>query len=262
MSSNSRSLAAGAVLALILSSCVFSSCRGPANVALPVFDWPVHDMNRPVPPVVAPAPEPHAPPSDAVVLFDGRDLSAWRAGNGGEAGWKLEDGYVEVVRGAGSIWTRQPFGDVQMHMEWASPDPPSGSGQGRGNSGVKLMGLYEIQVLDSYENRTYADGQAGSVYGLYPPLVNVSRPPGQWQTFDIIFRAPRFAPNGSLVRPARVTVLHNGVLVQDNVALSGPTGRQRAPYRAHDERLPMMLQDHGDPVRYRNIWVRELEPEP
>jgi hypothetical protein len=166
---------------------------------------------------------------------------------------------MEVVGGAGGIATRQGFGDVQLHVEWAAPTPATGEGQERGNSGVYLMSTYEVQVLDSYQNVTYADGQAAAIYGQYPPLVNASRPPGQWQTYDIIFHRPRFGEGGKLLRPARVTVLHNSVLVQDDVALTGPTAHQkRPPYTPHPDRMPLLLQDHGAPVRYRNIWLREL----
>ena len=155
--------------------------------------------------------------------------------------------------------TRRGFGDVQLHIEWATPAPPAGEGQERGNSGVFLMGLYEIQVLDSHEDTTYADGQAAAMYGQVPPLANASRPPGVWQSYDIVFHRPRFAADGSVATPARVTVLHNGVLVQDNVMLSGPTAHQRRPpYAAHPDQLPIHLQDHGSPVRYRDIWIREL----
>jgi hypothetical protein len=193
------------------------------------------------------------------VLFDGKDLSQWQTPKGEPAKWKVENGYFEVVAGSGDIQTRQAFGDCQLQVEWAAPDPPRGKDQDRGNSGVYLMGLYEVQVLDSYNNETYADGQAAAVYGQYPPLVNAVRPPGQWQTYDIIFHGPRFGADGQLLRRARVTVVHNGVLVQDNVELSGPTAhKQRPPYRVHREKLPLLLQDHSHPVRYRNIWIREL----
>jgi hypothetical protein len=166
------------------------------------------------------------------------------------------------VRGAGTIATAEAFGDVQLHVEWAAPSPPSGDGQNRGNSGVFLMGRYEVQVLDSYRNTTYPDGQAAALYGQYPPLVNASRPPGEWQTYDIVFRRPRFDANGKLLSKARVTVFHNGVLVQDAVELTGPTAHHARPaYSAHPDRLPILLQDHGDPVRYRNIWLRNLERE-
>jgi hypothetical protein len=228
-------------------------------------DWPVHDESRPQPPVVSPGTastqeQPGRPPSDALVLFDGTDLSAWQSRDGGPAGWTVEDGYMEVVQGAGYLTTRDAFGDVQLHVEWRAPTPTTGEGQSRGNSGVFLMGRYEVQVLDSYESKTYPDGQAAAVYGQYPPLVNASRPPGQWQTYDITFRRPRFDADGAVVEPARVTVFHNGVLVQDHVALTGPTGHKaRPPYEAHPDKLPLSLQDHGDPVRFRNIWVRSLE---
>jgi hypothetical protein len=229
-----------------------------------VYRWKQHDMNRPVPPVITPGTastqaQPGKPPSDAVVLFNGKDLSHWESKEGGgPAKWKVANGYMEVVKGTGDIQSREKFGDCQVHVEWAEPLPAVGQSQERGNSGVFLMGLYEIQVLDSYHNRTYADGQTGAVYGQYPPQVNACRPPGQWQTYDIIFHRPRFA-NGKLLRPARVTVLQNGVLVQDNVALTGPTAHgERPPYQPGPDRLPLALQDHGNPVRFRNIWVREL----
>jgi hypothetical protein len=163
------------------------------------------------------------------------------------------------VADSGYVQTREGFGDVQLHVEWATPFPVEGDGQGRGNSGVYLMGLYEVQVLDSYENLTYADGQAGSIYGQYPPLHNVSLPPGEWQSFDIFFRRPRFSEAGALLEPARLTLLHNGLLVQNNMELWGPTmWLQCLPYRSHLDKLPLALQDHGNPVRYRNIWVRSL----
>jgi len=227
--------------------------------------WRIHDEARPPPPVVAPGttstPEAAGQaPSDAVILFDGRDLSQWMQQDGSPAKWKVENGYFEVVSGSGSIYTRQGFGDCQLHLEYREPLPATGQGQGRGNSGVFLMGLYEIQVLDSYENRTYADGQAAAVYGQYPPLVNASRPPGQWQSYDIVFHSPRFGKDEKLLQPAHLTMFHNGVLVQDNVELSGPTGhRVRPPYKAHAAKLPLFLQDHGNPVRFRNIWIRQLK---
>ena len=197
---------------------------------------------------------------DAVVLFDGRDLSEWRSRDGGPARWKVEGGHVEVVAGAGEITTIRAFGDCQLHVEWAAPDPPADAGQDRGNSGVFLMGRYEVQVLDSYGSATYPDGQAAAIYGQYPPLVNASRPPGAWQSFDIVFRRPRFDERGGLIAPARITVLHNGVLVHDAVILTGPSGhRRRPPYEAHADRLPITLQDHASPVRFRNIWLRSLE---
>jgi membrane-bound lytic murein transglycosylase len=223
----------------------------------------IHDLNRPLPPIITPgtASTQDAPghtPSDAVVLFDGKDLSQWTDKDGKPAKWKVENGYMEVAAGTGYISTREAFGDCQLHAEFAEPSPGVGESQERGNSGVFLMGLYEIQVLDSYENKTYADGQAAAVYGQYPPLVNASRPPAQWQTYDIIFHGPRFK-DSKLTRPARVTVLHNGVLVQDNVELTGPTAHgERPPYKPGPDKLPLQLQDHSYPVRFRNIWIREL----
>lgn len=223
--------------------------------------WKAHDMNRPRPPVVVP-PQQHLPapvPPDAVVLFSGRDLSQWRSSNGAPPKWIIRDGAIESVPGSGYLYSAQSFGDVQLHVEWATPADSQGQSQGKGNSGVFLMSLYEVQVLDSFKNDSYPDGQAGSVYGQYPPLVNASRPPGEWQTFDIIFRRPRFRRDGTLAQPARMTVLHNGLLIQDHVELWGPTSwLQHQPYAAHPEKLPLALQDHGNPVRYRNIWVRPL----
>ena len=227
-------------------------------------EWPQHSMDRPQPPIVRvrAVASVHAP-SDAIVLFDGTSLANWRVSDSthsaGPAKWKVANGYVEVVAGSGAIETRRAFGDAQLHVEWRAPAPPKGEGQDRGNSGVFLMGTYEVQVLDSYGNTTYPDGQAAAIYGQFPPLVNASRPPGEWQAYDIVFHAPRFAPDGTLLSPARMTVFHNGVLVQDDMTLMGPTHHnERAPYRAHPDRLPLSLQDHGHPVRYRNIWIREL----
>lgn len=203
---------------------------------------------------------PVPPPADATVLFDGTSLAKWTNATGESARWKLIDGAFEVVAGTGTLVSRDSFGDAQVHIEWMSPSPPRGRDQDRGNSGVFLMQKYEVQILDSYDNVTYADGQAASVYGQYPPLVNASRPPGEWQSFDIVFRRPRFDASGNVVSPARMTVFHNGILVQNNVELVGPTSNaSRAPYAAHPDRLPLSLQDHGHPVRFRNVWVRALE---
>ena len=241
------------VLTAFLTGWTVSWAQTPAQ-------WKAHDMDRPRPPKVTPSLAlPVPPPSDAQVLFDGSGLSKWRSPNGAPAKWVLRDGYMESVKGSGYLYTADSFGDVQLHIEWATPTPPEGRGQGRGNSGVFLMGLYEVQVLDSYDNDTYADGQAAAVYGQHPPLVNASRPPGEWQSYDIVFRRPRFSRDGALLKAARMTVLHNGVLVQDNVEIWGGTSwLQYDPYKSHPDRLPLSLQDHGNPVRYRNIWVREL----
>ena len=229
--------------------------------------WMAHDRERPLPPVVTPRkPGAQTPsstaPSDAVVLFDGNNLSQWCSIDGSPTEWKLVDGAMECVKGSGYIRTLRNFGDCQLHIEWSAPVPPEGQGQGRGNSGVFFGGTrYEIQVLDCHENTTYADGSAGSIYGQYPPLVNASLPAGEWQTYDIIFTAPRFSDCGKLISPARMTALHNGVLVQHESELTGPTAWiGRAPYSAHPSKQPISLQDHGNPVRFRNIWVRELGP--
>ena len=227
--------------------------------------WPIHSMERPRPPVVDPGPErpPVPPPADAVVLFDGTDLSQWVTNDsaGSPAKWIVKDGYMEVAPGTGDHRTRRAFGDIQLHIEWATPARVEGHGQERGNSGVFLMGLYEVQILDSYGNDTYPDGQAAALYGQVPPLVNACRPPGQWQTYDIVFHRPVFAADGSVSQPARMTVFHNGILIHDNDTITGWTVHHAvATYRPHDDRLPLLLQDHAHPVRYRNIWVRELTP--
>lgn len=227
--------------------------------------WLGHDRNRPLPAVVDPGlpsvdGKPGKAPSDAVVLFDGTSLSAWSAMDGQPTKWVNHDGALECVPGSGYARTVQSFGECQLHIEFATPNPTRGNSQNRGNSGVFFgMGRYEVQVLDSSDNKTYADGSCGSVYNQYPPLVNVSRKPGEWQTYDILWTPPRFTSDGSLHSPARITVFHNGVVIQNNVDLIGETSwLQRAPYKAHPEKLPLALQDHGNPVRYRNIWVREL----
>lgn len=243
-----------------------ASCAAAQTHVDPRF--PIHDRDRPQPAVVDPGTAssqetPGRPPSDAVVLFDGRDLSHWQHKDGSPARWTLGKGYFEVVPGSGYLYTRDAFGDCQLHVELTEPDPPKGDDQNRGNSGVFLHGLYEVQVLDSYRSPTYPDGQAAAVYGQFPPLVNASRPPGQWQSYDVVFHGPRFDAAGRLTRPARMTVLHNGVLVQDDVELTGPTGHhQRPPYAAGPTQLPLGLQDHGDPVRFRNIWIRALPQAP
>lgn len=225
---------------------------------LPGNRWHVHDGKRPQPKTVTPGGVASGAPSDAVVLFDGRDLDRWQSANGGPAKWTVESGAIVVAPKTGNIMTKDAFGDCQLHVEWASPSPPRGEDQDRGNSGVFLMSRYEIQVLDSYENVTYPDGQAGAIYGQFPPLVNASRRPGEWQSYDIVFTAPRF--NGErLESPAYVTVLHNGVVVHDHTAILGTTGhRVLGTYSAHPLTAPLMLQDHSHPVRYRNIWIRPL----
>jgi len=213
---------------------------------------------EPEPPVVVPG-EGTAPPSDAIVLFDGSDLSHWRQVDGSGAKWRVENGAFTVAAGSGNIETRDGFGDVQLHIEWRTPAVVKGEGQGRGNSGVFLQKRYEVQVLDSHDNRTYSNGQAASIYKQHIPLVNASRGPGEWQVYDIVFRAPRFTADGALQSPAYLTVFHNGVLVQNHVELTGPTEYIGTPvYQAHPPKLPLELQDHGNPVSFRNIWIREL----
>src|SRR5712692_7782024 len=232
---------------------------------LPDQKWRVHDISRPHPRVVTPGAEPGAPPSDAIVLFDGHDLSHWvNLGKGKNRGkqvdpaWKLEHGYVEVVGGTGDLVSKEKFGDAQIHVEWAAPAEIDGASQWRGNSGILIMRLYEIQVLDSYGNPTYADGQAGAIYGQWPPLVNASRKPGEWQTYDIAFEAPKFEGE-NLVKPAYVTVFHNGVLVHNRQQIIGRMAhRVVGTYAPHAPEEPLALQDHDTPVRYRNIWVRRL----
>jgi hypothetical protein len=194
-----------------------------------------------------------APPSDAIVLFDGKDLSKWQDGRD----WLVKDGYA--ISQKHDLSTKRAFGDCQLHVEWAEPAKVEGSGQGRGNSGVFMQGIYEIQVLDSYQNETYYDGQCGAVYKENPPLVNACRKPGEWQSYDIVWQGPRFDAQGKLTRPAYVTVLQNGVLVQNHYKLLGSTSWDAKPsYAPHAQKLPLKLQFHGNPVRFRNIWIREL----
>lgn len=230
---------------------------------LPGGKWHVNDGLRPQPKVIDPGTfstqdTPGKPPSDAIILFDGTDLSKWKDGNG-PARWKVENGYMEVARNTGSIETRDNIGDCQLHVEFSEPTPAEGHGQERGNSGVIFFGRYEVQVLDSYDNPTYPDGQAAAIYGQYPPLVNASRKPGTWQFYDILFTVPRWE-DGKLVKPGYFTVFHNGVAVHNHVELLGNTNHRAAPnYVPHPPRGPLVLQNHGNPVRFRNIWYRELK---
>ena len=229
---------------------------------VPGQQWGVHDKERPEPWIISPPTastqaHPGTVPSDATVLFDGTDLSQWQGGNG-DAQWTVKDGYMEV-NGTGSIRTRESFGSCQLHVEFATPTEVKSKSQGRGNSGVMIMGLYEIQVLDSFDNRSYSDGQAGSIYGQYPPLVNASRAPGQWQVFDIVFEAPEFDKEGELVKPAYITVFHNGIVVHNRATSLGQVAHKDPPqWKPHAEKLPLTLQDHGNPVRFRNVWIRPL----
>jgi hypothetical protein len=254
----------------LLTTAAFGAASGPRFYGDAPDDhhpWAVHDGNRPQPTVVTPgtfssADQPGKPPSDAIMLFDGTDLSKWQSDNGGPAKWLVKDGIMEVAPGSGGIHSAEQFGDCQLHVEFATPKEVRGDSQGRGNSGVFLMGLVEIQVLDSYDNITYADGHLAGVYGVNPPMVNPARPPGEFQVYDIVFRRPLFR-GGQEIDPGSVTVFLNGVLVQDHTRLEGPTGHMgRARPRAFPAKGPVGLQDHGNPTRFRNIWYRPLPPRP
>ena len=262
---------------LPVSALLSLTCTGQAASAGPRFygdppdahhPWAVHDGNRPQPKVVTPGSfsspdQPGKPPSDAIVLFDGTDLSHWEsAKDGGAAKWLVQDGVMQVEPSTGDIRTKDKFGDCQLHIEWAAPSEVKGDSQGRGNSGIFLMGLVEIQVLDSYHNITYADGHAGAVYGVNPPMANAVRPPGEFQVYDIIFRRPIYS-DGQMIDPGYVTVLVNGVVVQDHTRLEGPTGHMTRSKPSPFPTLgPLELQDHGNKMRFRNIWYRELTPRP
>ncbi|MDX2196485.1 MAG: DUF1080 domain-containing protein [Cytophagales bacterium] len=223
-----------------------------------VKNYTVTEAWEPQPRIVTPAKANSDAPSDAMIIFDGKDLSNFTKLDGTPAAWSVSGGAFTVAKGTGDIKTKQTFGDVQLHIEWKSPDVVESEGQGRGNSGIFIQERYELQVLDNYNNKTYANGQAGSLYKQHPPLVNACRKPGEWQTYDIIFIAPRFNKDGRAIEPARITVLHNGVLIQNNTVLTGPTEFIGLPvYKPHDK-AGIKLQDHGNAVSYRNIWVREL----
>jgi Domain of Unknown Function (DUF1080) len=230
---------------------------------LPGGHWRVHDSKRPQPAIVTPGKMTHegyvSAPSDAINLFNGQGLDKWKSGTG-DAKWKATDFYFEAVKGGGNLQTRDEFGDCQLHVEFMEPENPTAKDQGRGNSGIYIFGLYEVQILDCYDNKTYADGSTGSLYGQTPPLVNACRAPGTWQTYDIVFVAPWFKDD-KLVSPAIVTVFLNGVLVQHATPMIGASAhRVVAKYSPHPEKGPILLQDHGDPVRFRNIWIREIGP--
>jgi hypothetical protein len=237
---------------------------------LPGGKWHLHDPDRPQPRVVTPGAtfSQGAPaPSDAEVLFDGTNLSKWENNRGQDATWKVHDGFVETAPRGGGIRTRGKWADFQLHVEWAAPNPPHGTGQGRGNSGILINDMYEVQVLDSYHAKTYPDGQAGAIYGQSPPLVNACKPPGEWQTYDIIFESPRWNGSGELVKKACVTVIQNGVVVQNHYEFIGMTDGINGllPWKSlskypppHPPEVFVELQDHNNPVRYRNIWIRSL----
>jgi len=259
-----------AVLGVALASAPVA--EGPPSQGRGLISWRVHDRERPWPPVVTPPQQFGQPPSDAIILFDGKDTSQWEIDRqeGSDIKWKIENGYMEIAKKAGGIRTKKSFGSCQLHIEWWVPADvdPKVTDQSRSNSGVFLMGRYEIQVLDSYtadnykDNRTYADGQASGIYGQYPPLVNACRKGGEWQSYDISFLRPLFDDKGSCIRKARVTVIHNGVVVHNNVELQGATAHKAiAKYSPHGQ-APISLQDHGNPVRFRNIWIRELPEQP
>lgn len=243
---------------LLTAACMLAAAPAVAQTSVDAARDPAKtEVWKPVPALVA-TPV-NAAPSDAIVLFNGKDISAWESEQGGPVRWTVADGALTVVPGSKGIRTRQRFCDIQLHVEWRSPTETQGfDGQNRGNSGIFLQELYELQVLDSYDNPTYANGQAGSIYKQAIPLVNASRAPGQWQAYDIIWKAPRFSQGGGLVSPARITVLHNGVLVQDDTVVSGKTEYIGAPSYAPHACAPLYLQEHDSKVSYRNIWVREL----
>ncbi|MCG8309512.1 MAG: DUF1080 domain-containing protein [Cytophagales bacterium] len=223
----------------------------------PTLEPKLTEVWEPVPAKVTPG-ENNAAPSDAIILFDGKDLNEWVNSKGGPAEWIVEEDAMTVKPKTGAIKSKLKFSDFQLHIEWRAPSEIVGEGQGRGNSGIFMMEKYELQVLDSYESKTYSNGQAGSIYKQSIPLVNACKGPGEWQTYDVIFMAPEFTEQGTLKSPARITVLHNGILIQNNFELKGPTEYNRLPkYEAHGKGS-ITLQDHGNPVSYRNIWIREL----
>ena len=250
------------ILTILAAAAILSAFAPIRDDKADLQRWAIHDNSRPMPPVVDPGPAgpPVPAPSDAVVLLDGKSIAGWLDAKNQPAKWKVENGYLEVVPKTGEIHTVKTFGDCQLHVEWMAPSPAKGEGQDRGNSGVFLMGLYEVQVLDCYNSTTYADGMTAAIYGQYPPLVNACRAPGEWQTYDIVFHRPHFGKDGKVLTPARMTVFHNGILVHECDQLTGPTAHHaQPPYQMHADKLPISLQDHGHPVRFRNIWIRELE---
>jgi hypothetical protein len=269
VSKGKRLVATGAAAALLLGVGVTVWAQGRKlgyddTPFLPGGKWRVHDGRRPQPKIIDPGTSstdwaPGRPPSDAMVLFDGTSIANWTRDNGSPTQWKLIDGALVSQQG-GYVYSKQEFGpNFQLHLEWKTPTPPVGIDQGRGNSGVFFFDKYEIQVLDSFDNETYPDGQAAALYGQYPPLVNASRRPGEWQTYDIIWNNPKF-DGSKVVRPAYITVIHNGVVVHNHTEVLGPMRHRTFPvYEPHGDKTKLGLQDHGNPVSFRNIWVRELK---
>jgi hypothetical protein len=264
-----KAKAKGVKIVVCLSLVMVLGVAGYA--AKEMVKYEIHDMTRPNPPVITPPAQVGQPPSDAIVLFDGANTSEWVSEKGGgEVKWIVENGYMQVAPKAGGIRTKRPIGNCQLHVEWCTPEgvDPKITDQKRSNSGVILMDRYEVQVLDSYtennykDNRTYADGQAAAIYGQHPPMVNACRKPGQWQSYDISFLRPLFGEDGNLIRKGRITVLHNGVVVHNNLEIEGTTAhKQKAKYSPQKEGY-IHLQDHGNPIKFRNIWIRELPEEP
>ncbi|MDR3712471.1 MAG: DUF1080 domain-containing protein [Puia sp.] len=245
-----RSLFLSTALLVSGAQCVFAQEKNPAELS---------EYYSPVPEIVTPGKTSSDAPSDAIVLFNGKDASSWAAQDGGPVKWQVGDNAITVVGGTGTIHTKQGFGDCQLHIEFREPSEVKGEGQGRGNSGIFLMGRYELQVLDCYNNKTYVNGQTGSIYKQLVPLANACRPPGEWQTYDIIFTAPLFNEDGTVKAQARITVIHNGVLIQNNASIWGSTEYIGTPkYEKHGPKEALVLQDHGDRVSYRNIWIRPL----
>ncbi len=261
------------ILVLVVCTIVISAEKGENENPLKHDGFKVHDMDQPKPTIIRAGATDDAPPSDAIVLFDGKDMSKWNQqsekAKKAKKTWRIVNGAMQPTKGAGTLQTNQPFGSMQLHIEWRTPERVVGTGQGRGNSGVFMMGHYELQVLDcwqkkagdDYDNPTYADGQAGSVYGQKPPLVNACRSHHEWQSYDVIFHRPIFNKDGSVKKKATITVIQNGVLIQDHWEILGNTNhKRRAAYsKGHADKLPITLQDHGNPTEFRNIWVRELK---
>jgi hypothetical protein len=240
------------ILSIVISVFIFQYCSAQVTSQST-------ELWKPEPTIITPGKTNNDAPSDALLLFDGSTAAKWQHNNGKEVAWTVADNALTVKGGTGGIITKQKFGDCQLHIEWRTPAEVKGEGQGRGNSGIFLMGRYELQVLDSYNNTTYSNGQAGSIYKQYIPLVNACKGPGEWQTYDIIFIAPKFGENNRVIEPARFTVFQNGVLIQNNVTVLGSTAFTGLPYyEKHNAKESLMLQDHGNPVSFRNIWIREL----